>query len=182
MLVRNEVIDPTVIIMLGEKVPCTDTFTNDMTMDIDSVIESLNKKQNIAMTSSSNVEDSDFTEAEKTFISTFKPEQVLIVYGTLAPGKPNHWVVEHIKGEWQKAIISGKLIDMWGAYLGYKAFVPTPLEEQTEISSFILFSDELAANWAMLDEFEGDGYRRIMTKFKLESGEMGVGFIYAVNV
>lgn len=33
----------------------------------------------------------------------------------------------------------------------------------------------------MLDDFEGHGYRRILTEFELENGRAGVGYIYAVN-
>lgn len=33
----------------------------------------------------------------------------------------------------------------------------------------------------MLDEFEGSGYKRILAKFELNNGEVGVGNIYALN-
>jgi hypothetical protein len=29
----------------------------------------------------------------------------------------------------------------------------------------------------MLDEFEGDGYRRILAKYEMENGEVGVGYM-----
>jgi hypothetical protein len=32
-----------------------------------------------------------------------------------------------------------------------------------------------------LDDFEGDGYRRILAKYELDNGETGVGYIYAIN-
>jgi hypothetical protein len=32
------------------------------------------------------------------------------------------------------------------------------VEEQTDTKAFVLFSNELAANWHYLDDFEGDGY------------------------
>lgn len=55
------------------------------------------------------------------------------------------------------------------------------MEEQGNIEAYMLFSDELVDNWAYLDEFEGDQYRRILAKFELDNGAVGVGNIYAIN-
>ena len=77
------------------------------------------------------------------------------------PDAPNHHIVAHIKGEWQKGIVRGKLeAKGWGADLGYFAFKDVPIEEQKEIKAFILNSDELIDNWDYLDKFEGDEYKR----------------------
>jgi hypothetical protein len=65
--------------------------------------------------------------------------------------------------------------------LGYFAFKHSQIDEQENIEAYILFSDELVDNWSSLDEFEGDGYKRILAKFELENGEVGVGNIYALN-
>lgn len=130
---------------------------------------------------SGNVEDMDLTELEKTFIKTYSPEKSLIVYGTLAPNAPNHSVIEHVKGKWHQGIVRGKLENKgWGAELGYYGFQHVSVKEQEEIKVFVLFSDELVANWQLLDEFEGDGYRRILAKYELENGQTGVGNIYAI--
>lgn len=151
-------------------------------MEFDQIIDTLNKKVNISGITLSNLEDAGLTEVEKAFIKTYKPQKSLIIYGTLAPGRPNHSVVEHIKGKWRKGIVKGKLENKgWGAELGYDGFKPAGLEEQVEIKAYVLFSDELIANWKYLDEFEGDGYRRILAKFELVNGEAGVGYIYAIN-
>lgn len=110
------------------------------------------------------------------------PEKTLIIYGTLAPDAPNHHVISHIRGRWARGIVRGKLVQQgWGADLGYFGFRHAPAEEQVEIPAFVLFSEELEANWAFLDEFEGDGYRRVFAEFELENGEVGTGFIYAIN-
>lgn len=110
------------------------------------------------------------------------PEQALVIYGSLAPGKPNHSVVESIKGTWQKGIVRGKLENKgWGAELGYYGFTPTGINEQNEIEVFVLLSDELTSHWQRLDEFEGDGYKRTVVQYELASGEIGVGYIYAIN-
>jgi gamma-glutamylcyclotransferase (GGCT)/AIG2-like uncharacterized protein YtfP len=110
------------------------------------------------------------------------PETALIVYGTLAPNKSNHSVVEHIKGTWLKGRVRGKLVAKgWGAQTGHNGYAPASLEEQTEIEAFILISNELTANWQRLDEFEGEDYKRILTPYELETGEKGIGYIYAVK-
>ena len=151
-------------------------------MDIDYIIEGLNKKGNISHITVSDLESTALTELEKTFIDTYKPGKVLISYGTLAPNRSNHSVVEHIKGIWLEGIIKGQLENLgWGAELGYLGFRHVPIGEQEEIKAFILISDELVANWKMLDEFEGEQYRRILSKYELENGEIGVGYIYAIN-
>ena len=111
-----------------------------------------------------------------------QPEKNLIVYGTLAPNCPNHSVIEHIEGTWHKGTVKGKLENGgWGAELGYYGFKPSCEEPQDTINVYVLCSDDLASNWAFLDEFEGNEYKRILTKFELESGEIGTGYIYALR-
>ena len=64
---------------------------------------------------------------------------------------------------------------------GYLGFKQVTSEQQKEIQAFILHSDELVDNWKLLDEFEGDGYRRLLAIFELKNGQIGVGNIYAIN-
>lgn len=151
-------------------------------MDTDKIIESLNSKNNIVDIGTANFNDKDLTEAEKEFIKTHQVEKTLIIYGTLAPGKPNHHIIEHIKGKWERATIKGRLQKAgWGVDYGYLAFKHVPANEEEIINAIILFSDELPANWQMLDEFEGEEYRRIISKYELENGETGAGYIYAAS-
>jgi gamma-glutamylcyclotransferase (GGCT)/AIG2-like uncharacterized protein YtfP len=145
-------------------------------MEMDEIIQHLNEKNYTFGT------ENDLTEAEKAVIQRYCPEKALIVYGTLAPGKPNHFVVEHIKGDWQKGIVKGRLFsEGWGADMGYPGFKHSSKELQETISAHILFSDELVKNWPMLDDFEGVGYKRVLAKFELENGIVGVGNIYSIN-
>ena len=65
--------------------------------------------------------------------------------------------------------------------MGYYGFKHCHINEQQNIKAHILFSDNLTDNWTRLDEFEGDGYQRILCRFELENGEIGVGNIYAIN-
>ena len=151
-------------------------------MEIDKIIKGLNRKRNTPGIGSGSFQDMDLTEGEKTFIKTYSPEKSFIVYGTLAPNAPNHSVIEHIKGNWQRGIVRGSLEKKgWGADLGYYGFRHTGIEKQEEIKVFVLSSDELVANWQLLDDFEGTGYRRILAKYELENGQTGVGNIYAIN-
>ena len=109
-------------------------------------------------------------------------EKTLIVYGTLAPNAPNHSVIEHIKGDWQQGIVKGKLLkEGWGADMGYLGFKPCSIEEQEQIPVFVLFSEKLPENWELLDNFEGNGYKRILAQYELHNGQTGVGNIYAIN-
>ncbi|TDW96386.1 gamma-glutamylcyclotransferase family protein [Dinghuibacter silviterrae] len=111
---------------------------------------------------------------------TYLPERSLIVYGSLAPGRPNHHIVEYIAGTWRQGFVLGKLEDRgWGAGLGYLGF--RPADEGDRIPVFVLTSEELADHWPRLDEFEGEEYKRLLAPFELDDGELGVGYIYAIN-
>lgn len=149
-------------------------------MELERIIEGLNKKADPA--GGLNFEQMELTAEEQSFADTYHPEKSLIIYGTLAPGRPNHGVVEHIRGTWQKGMVRGKLEEEgWGADLGFNGFVFAQPGEQEEINAFILQSDELQENWTALDKFEGEGYRRIFAPYELENGEKGAGYIYAIN-
>jgi gamma-glutamylcyclotransferase (GGCT)/AIG2-like uncharacterized protein YtfP len=120
--------------------------------------------------------------AEIDLTELHDPERSFITYGTLAPGRPNHFLVEHIRGTWQKGIIRGKLENKgWGAKTGYFGFTPADVGEQEEIEVFVLFSDELVAHWQRLDEFEGAGYKRMAVQYELNNGGIGIGYLYAIN-
>lgn len=151
-------------------------------MEIDKLVTDLNKKITLQGVGVDKIDKSDLTEAEGQFLNKYKPQQSIIIYGTLAPNRPNHSKIEHINGKWIKGFVKGKLVkEGWGAKLGYFGFKHSSLEEQENIEAYVLFSDELVDNWAYLDEFEGNEYRRILAKFELDNGEVGVGNIYAIN-
>jgi len=151
-------------------------------MNLDGIIESLNKKLKTCKVTPIKLDELNLNKEEISFNQQYKPENILIVYGTLAPGRTNYHVIEHIKGEWQQGIVRGKLVkEGWGADLGYYAFRHVNITEQEEIKAFIFSSEELISNWEVLDEFEGSGYRRVLTKYELDNGEIGVGYVYAVN-
>ena len=105
----------------------------------------------------------------------------LFVYGTLAPGRTNHSVLEPIPGTWETATLKGYLLDEgWGATMGFPGIVPS--EDGEEIKGYVLSSDRLSEHWTMLDEFEGDDYERIPVLVTIESGEKVKAYVYVLNV
>jgi len=104
----------------------------------------------------------------------------LFVYGTLAPGRPNAHVLADVPGEWEPATVTGRLFqEGWGAAAGYPGIVLD--ENGDEIEGFLFTSDRLAEHWARLDEFEGDGYKRVVTMAKLKDGSGVDAYIYRLR-
>lgn len=104
----------------------------------------------------------------------------LFVYGTLAPGRPNENVLADVPGTWAPAIVKGKLLqEGWGAALGYPGIVLDDLSG--DVHGFIFSSNELSAHWARLDEFEGEGYERVVTSAELGDGTVVKVHIYALK-
>ena len=104
----------------------------------------------------------------------------LFVYGTLAPGKPNHNILEDIPGHWEAATLRGKLLDEgWGSKLGCPGIVPS--DEGEEVKGFVFSSELLSEHWSMLDEYEGASYRRVPVLVKTEKGNKIEAYVYALN-
>ena len=104
----------------------------------------------------------------------------LFVYGTLGPGRPNEHVLKAIGGVWQNAIVRGKLRqEGWGAEMGYPGI---DLDESgEEVEGFLFISENLSNHWEMLDNFEGEGYERVITQAKLEDGNVVDTYIYVLG-
>jgi gamma-glutamylcyclotransferase (GGCT)/AIG2-like uncharacterized protein YtfP len=100
-------------------------------------------------------------DAERQLDTLFRTSQTLAVYGTLAPGQPNHHVVAPLGGEWTDGVIEGDLVSVgWGAALGYPAFRPRGGGAAVPVK--VLTAPRLATAWPGLDRFEGPEYRRIL--------------------
>ena len=98
------------------------------------------------------------------------PDTRLAVYGTLAPGRMNHHQISALSGTWQRGIVKGELFASgWGAALGFPGLVLNPLGPSVNVDLFE--SVELPKHWARLDEFEGAGYRRVVTTVITDEGE-----------
>lgn len=104
----------------------------------------------------------------------------LFVYGTLAPGRPNEHILAVIPGEWEPATVTGTLLqEGWGAAVGYPGIVLG--EHGTEAEGFLFTTESLAEHWARLDEFEGEGYERVLTTVKLDDGTAVEAYIYTLS-
>lgn len=152
-------------------------------MDYLQIISGLNRRPDIGDIRVSHLYDFSLSKEEENFIQKYLPEQVLIIYGTLAPGKVNHSKIVHITGTWENAIVTGKLEEKgWGAALGFHGFRHVREDEQSaEIPAMVLHSTLLNENWAFLDDFEGAAYRRILSAYRRADGNAGVGYIYGIN-
>ena len=103
----------------------------------------------------------------------------LATYGTLAPGRPNHHQVAHLKGRWISGVVKGHLLRAgWGASLGFPGLVLDDNGQSIEVD--ILESSDLPQHWERLDEFEGEGYSRVETVVATEHGTLSVS-IYVLS-
>jgi gamma-glutamylcyclotransferase (GGCT)/AIG2-like uncharacterized protein YtfP len=115
---------------------------------------------------------SDGRHAEQRLDTLFGTSHTLAVYGTLAPGRPNHHVVAPLGGEWTDGLIEGDLLPAgWGAALGYPGF--RPRVGGAAVAVQVLTAPSLETAWPTLDRFEGPGYERILVP--VFSTELGPG-------
>jgi gamma-glutamylcyclotransferase (GGCT)/AIG2-like uncharacterized protein YtfP len=91
-----------------------------------------------------------------------KPEERLIVYGSLAPGEANHFLLSGLIGDWYRCRIKGRM----GQYRGFKSFRYDP--EGPEHPAWILESSELPRVILDLDDFEGEEYERIIIPAQID--------------
>jgi gamma-glutamylcyclotransferase (GGCT)/AIG2-like uncharacterized protein YtfP len=106
--------------------------------------------------------------------------QRLFVYGTLAPGRQNAHVLADIPGEWRPATVTGTLLqEGWGAAAGYPGIVLD--QHGGEVEGFLFSSEKLSEHWVRLDEFEGEGYERIVTTARCKDGAVVDAYIYKLS-
>jgi gamma-glutamylcyclotransferase (GGCT)/AIG2-like uncharacterized protein YtfP len=106
-------------------------------------------------------------------------ETRLAVYGTLAPGRPNHHQLDGLAGEWRSGRVRGRLYaEGWGAALGFPGLVLDPAGGEVEVQLFE--SPDLPQHWGRLDAFEGEGYRRRLAEVQTADGRVEA-FIYVLT-
>ena len=95
----------------------------------------------------------------------------LAVYGSLAPGRPNHHQLNDLSGRWIDGTVRGQLLqEGWGAEFGYPGIL---LDLDGPAVGVQLFeSSDLPNHWTRLDEFEGSGYRRTVTTVSTAEGDL----------
>jgi gamma-glutamylcyclotransferase (GGCT)/AIG2-like uncharacterized protein YtfP len=89
------------------------------------------------------------------------PEERLIVYGTLVPGEMYHFLLADLPGTWEQCAICGHM----GEYGGFKAFYYDAAGP--EHPAWLLISPGLPGRFPELDEFEGEGYDRVIIPARL---------------
>lgn len=95
----------------------------------------------------------------------------LVVYGTLAPGCPNHDQLRGLSGRWIEGTVRGQLLgEGWGAEFGYPGIVLDIAGPTVAVQLFE--SSDLPDHWSRLDEFEGSGYKRTVTAVSTAEGEL----------
>jgi gamma-glutamylcyclotransferase (GGCT)/AIG2-like uncharacterized protein YtfP len=91
----------------------------------------------------------------------FRVHHRLAIYGTLAPGKPNHHIVQPLGGKWRDGFVEGDLLAFgWGAAMGYPALLPRLGGESVPVN--LLTTPHLETAWEQLDRFEGPDYERLL--------------------
>lgn len=104
----------------------------------------------------------------------------LFTYGTLSPGQSNEHLLKDVAGRWEAAQVRGVVrFDGPGSALGYPAIVLA--DEGDDVPGFLFSSENLAAQWDLLDDFEGSGYCRVLTKVCRSDGSRIDAYIYALN-
>lgn len=103
----------------------------------------------------------------------------LATYGTLAPGRVNEHQLAALEGTWRQGRVTGRLVDAgWGAKLGCPGLILDPAGQAVEVQLFD--SPALPDHWPRLDAFEGDGYRRVVTRVRTADGDLDA-WIYVID-
>jgi len=69
----------------------------------------------------------------------------LLVYGTLAPGESNHYMMKDISGVWKTAYFKGIVLKKdWGKWNGYPGVILD--NEANEIKGYVFSSKDLIPN------------------------------------
>ena len=107
-------------------------------------------------------------------------QRKLFVYGSLAPGRPNEHILSPLGGTWQPATVKGHLKQAgWGAAMGFPGLM---LDGQGEaVAGLVFTAQKLDDFWAVLDDFEGEQYERVLTEASLEDGRSVEAYVYVLR-
>jgi gamma-glutamylcyclotransferase (GGCT)/AIG2-like uncharacterized protein YtfP len=154
---------------------------NDLSLPrVSSLVDAANTVRRKSDASGS-AEGSEGRRAEQRLDVLFGSSLTLAVYGTLAPGRPNHHMLAPLGGEWTEGLIEGVLPLGWGADLGYPGFRPRVGGDTVTVQ--VLSAPLLSSAWPNLDRFEGPGYRRILVPVfgtELGGGQAGERRLHTV--
>ena len=115
---------------------------------------------------------------EDHFARHFAAHHHLAVYGTLAPGQPNHHHLSGLAGVWHSGhTVTGELAASgWAADQGFRALRWSPAGGAVP---HLFASVELPQHWPRLDAFEGPEYLRILVPLHLDGAVSTVSNLYA---
>ena len=106
--------------------------------------------------------------------------QRLFVYGTLAPNRPNEHILKDLDGSWTSASVRGILKEQgWGSKMGYPGIELN--NNANEIKGLIFKSENLLEHWNILDKFEGNEYKRVLTDVTLQDSSIVSAYIYTLR-
>lgn len=84
-----------------------------------------------------------------------------------------------LHGVWRRGTVKGKLFASgWGAALGFPGLVLDP--HGPSVDAQVFESTDLPQHWNRLDEFEGCGYRRVITTVSTAEGDV-TAWIYVLS-
>lgn len=113
-------------------------------------------------------------------METTRPKHRLFVYGTLAPGESNHWVLADLDGHWQPGSVRATLYPP-----GTPPIVEYPVIELDDhagpVHGLLFTSDQLSAHWPRIDNFEGSEYSRTVAPVTLADGAVTHAHVYVLN-
>jgi gamma-glutamylcyclotransferase (GGCT)/AIG2-like uncharacterized protein YtfP len=85
-----------------------------------------------------------------------------------------------LNGRWRTGTVRGTLTEGgWGSALGFPALVLDPDGPVVDVHLFT--SEDLPVHWSRLDEFEGSGYGRVVTRVRTSDGDVSA-CIYVLAV
>ena len=100
----------------------------------------------------------------------------LAVYGSLAPGKSNHYMLADHAGTWTRGRVRGDLVNAgWGAAGGFPGLIPR--DDGPWIPVQVFESQALPSIWPELDAFEGAEYERVLVPVYAEESDARVLFV-----
>jgi gamma-glutamylcyclotransferase (GGCT)/AIG2-like uncharacterized protein YtfP len=115
--------------------------------------------------------------AEAGVEARFAASRRLAVYGSLAPGRVNAWVLEGLRGRWRDGVVRGHLADRgWGKGLGFPALRWDPAGDRIPVR--LLVSAALPDHWRRIDAFEGEDYCRILVEVRRAGRFLAVANLY----
>ena len=108
------------------------------------------------------------------------PSTRLAVYGSLAPGESNAWVLEGLRGRWLDGTVRGRLYEEgWGSGMGYPGFRWSRAGDVVTVKVFE--SPDLRRHWRRIDDFEGPDYLRSLVPVARADQSVVVANIYQIR-